>query len=389
MFDEALYRSALAIRRAGLDLTITFKEDLHPRGFGGRWVKKHTIDLPEMQHAVSPMRPSPPPEADYRGSHHAPGPENGAPMHALDSTNIYPPDIYTKPQFYVMPDAADEGMEKRSYEIAQGVRGQPDAMVPVYRAGPVGVLNTGDWVTPNEDYAKLHSRDATDPSKDMPVWSFLVPASQLWTQGDSLNEYGFSGETLTADPAPAPTLVPAAPGETPIPEGAIRIWHYTHLENAPAIKEQGLRRDLARGDDGSGQEQESKGVWASTKAPDDGALRQTAFIEGWVMPEELSHNAEHYWNQDPVEWAKGYHHVILTGDLPPEQIAAIHEPWQQTFRYLMENYPDGEADGEDGVLGVWPDDAEPGTNDYSMEITPAAIAYRKVLGLPPVLKHSG
>jgi hypothetical protein len=62
-------------------------------------------------------------------------------------------------------------------------------------------------------------------------------------------------------------------------------------------------------------------------------------VEYHVHPSELSHNAEHYWHQDPREWATGYHHVIMRGDVPPDQIVAIHEPWHGAARYMRDDDP--------------------------------------------------
>ena len=129
-------------------------------------------------------------ETDYRGVHHAPGPDSGAPMHAVDD-GIYPSDVYEHPEWY---GSSEEELE--AFRVIAQVRGKPDDPVTVYRAGPVNKLNDGDWVTPSFEYAKTHSAMSGNPDEDMPVWRFQVPASSLWTEGNSLAEFGFSGPGL-------------------------------------------------------------------------------------------------------------------------------------------------------------------------------------------------
>jgi hypothetical protein len=193
---------------------------------------------------------------------------------------------------------------------------------------------------------------------------------------------------LTPSPASPGTsdVIPPEPGTAPIPYGALRFWHYTYLDNLPSIRENGLSRDFARGDDASGDEQASKGVWASSQAPSADRINQKAYVEFWVMPDELTTNAEHFRDQDPQEWIEGQErHVIMQGSVPPEQIVAIHEPWHGTLRYLDENYPDGDPDGK---FAMWPDDAQEGDSDYDPEVTPAVRAWRRKNGFPPVLAHT-
>ena len=128
--------------------------------------------------------------------------------------------------------------------------------------------------------------------------------------------------------------VPPQPGESPIPAGTVRLFHYTDPKNFPAIREQGLVKSKARGDDLSGTGP-SAGVWASTRPWSE----QHCQVEFWAKPDEISHYADYPWrDEDPVAWAKeGEHHVILWGDAPPDRIVALHEPWHHRVRYLYRN----------------------------------------------------
>jgi hypothetical protein len=145
--------------------------------------------------------------------------------------------------------------------------------------------------------------------------------------------------------------LPPDPGTAPVPEGHVRLWHYTPLENVPSIREHGLQRSYARGDAGDHDLSDpSAGVWASTKRPDDILNNHSggaAVVEFHAHPEEISGHAEspwhamnkdRTWDQDKVrEWGEGYHHVIMRGDVHPSQIAAIHEPWHGSARYMRDD----------------------------------------------------
>ena len=132
----------------------------------------------------------------------------------------------------------------------------------------------------------------------------------------------------------AASEIPLEPGETQIPAGTVRLYHYTKSrESFESIKKQGLLASFARGDDGSGSGP-SAGIWASTRPPGDTHL----FVELYLSPEQISHRAEYPRKEDsPEEWAKGYHHVIANGDVPLNQIVAFHEPFHHHVRYLMED----------------------------------------------------
>ena len=152
----------------------------------------------------------------------------------------------------------------------------------------------------------------------------------------------FRPDQITVTSSAEEEIMPPEPGESPIPPGTIRLFHYTDPKNFPAIREQGLLKSKARGDDLSGSGP-SAGVWASTKAWKDGYYQ----VEFWVKPEEISHYADYPElrdypgrpHEDPVKWAEeGEHHVIMWGDVPASRIVAMHEPWHHHARYLLKNW---------------------------------------------------
>jgi len=128
--------------------------------------------------------------------------------------------------------------------------------------------------------------------------------------------------------------LPPPPGETPIPEGTVRLFHYTDPNNIDAIRQNGLLANYARGDDGSGQGA-SAGIWASATPPSN----SKAFVEFYAYPEEISNRAQ-YWmrGDDPLKWFAETqpHSLIMNGSVPSNHIVAIHEPWHSHVRYMLE-----------------------------------------------------
>ena len=82
-----------------------------------------------------------------------------------------------------------------SYEsigIIRKVQGNPNAMVTIYRAVPKSVkegkVRNGDWVTLSEDYARDHGLMNLDNYR---IIKEEVPAKYLYTDGNSVNEFGY------------------------------------------------------------------------------------------------------------------------------------------------------------------------------------------------------
>ena len=136
-------------------------------------------------------------EGDYQMRHRPAPPEYGAPLHNLtgdsEENRVYPDDVYTHPHHYVL---THEPYERRAMNIAQQVRGKPDAMVKIYRALPKEHahegIHPGDWVGIDHEYAQVHGMQ-DDPKDDWPVISATVPAKHLYTSGDSISEWGYHG----------------------------------------------------------------------------------------------------------------------------------------------------------------------------------------------------
>ena len=138
---------------------------------------------------------------DYRGSHTAPDPHFGAPMHNV-AQGMYPEDFYgPMGQSYYANEGWD--FDRDAYNKVMRVKNKPNEMVSVYRAVPTSVykealkkdaplkhmIRKGDWVAIHKDYAKSHGESALNG--DYKIASMRVPARHVWTNGDSIHEWGY------------------------------------------------------------------------------------------------------------------------------------------------------------------------------------------------------
>ena len=190
-------------------------------------------------------------EYSHQTGHRPADEKTGAPMHEM-TRGIYPDDFYTLPfgtavRYY--GDSDSEGYSAQSLSAILAAKGNPDAKVKVYRAVPryekqdadrinkineeinklvsesvrfskLGgdinandakikelqaqlpkelntTINAGDWVTPSRTYARMHGESAL-----LGVYKILsksVPASHLFTEGNSLSEFGYNPPAKKSD----------------------------------------------------------------------------------------------------------------------------------------------------------------------------------------------
>ena len=147
--------------------------------------------------------------------------------------------------------------------------------------------------------------------------------------------------------------VPPLPGETPIPEGHVRLFHITPLRNAATIRADGLTMATARGESYG----EPNLIWGSAGVNSEQAKRVTegglmdsdfAVIEFHADPNDLDIGS----GRTPESLEGRSSDVTMRGDVSPSNIVAVHEPWHSAYRYLSEYRPQvvaGEYDfaGED------------------------------------------
>ena len=169
--------------------------------------------------------------ADYRGVHTSSSPGEG--RSADDLSNVYPDDIYSEGAQYYGTGGADAPMDEAAIEIIRRLKGNPEGIVTVYRAVPdtVDTINPGDWVTISEGYARRHAEDS-----GWHIISEEVRAKDIFTDGDSLHEWGYHPATFVDAPAPAKVATPAKV-ETFLDRGAKQLSEDEKLEFLDDVEE--------------------------------------------------------------------------------------------------------------------------------------------------------
>ena len=184
----------------------------------------------------------------YRGSHTAPGPDFGAPLHDLTGGGqMYPSDVYAASASRIYGGGMP--YDRKAFDIAQSYKDKPNATVTIYRAVPKEMsnsekladiekkmaaymkrgtlpkdsftdngskwydwaydernklrdlpdepvaqmgINPGDWVTLTKEYAKDHGESAL--KGQYKILSKKVKAKDIWTNADSIHEFGYHPE---------------------------------------------------------------------------------------------------------------------------------------------------------------------------------------------------
>lgn len=185
-------------------------------------------------------------ENDYKGEHSAPDPETGSPLHNLTLNKTYPEDVYSSngPRYY----GDGTHLDHESFSIVNQLRNKPHGRIKIYRAVPKIMskdekindlenqkkhilkhgkipshinttmkrdeyyshisdeidklksssdedipkmnINKGDWVSINKNYVKDHG-ESLHGKGNYRILSKTVPAKHLYTNGDSIHEWGY------------------------------------------------------------------------------------------------------------------------------------------------------------------------------------------------------
>lgn len=78
--------------------------------------------------------------------------------------------------------------DERQVKILSDIELERDAII-AKKSKPIGI-NNGDWVTINPDYAKSHGKN--NLNNQYKIITKTVPASTLFTFGDSIHEWGYN-----------------------------------------------------------------------------------------------------------------------------------------------------------------------------------------------------
>lgn len=169
-----------------------FRKNRRERPRASATIRMRVRDIAEG--AVGPKDESKPADKDesYRGAHKAPNREYGGAM--SDPTEFFPDDIYG-PNALKLYGTGFEEADRQSLEVIQRVKGNPDSTVTIYRAVPAdyeGPINPGDWVTPSIAYARQHGEGPM--GGNFKIIKEVVRAGDLFTEANSLNEWGYDPE---------------------------------------------------------------------------------------------------------------------------------------------------------------------------------------------------
>jgi 8-oxo-dGTP pyrophosphatase MutT (NUDIX family) len=124
--------------------------------------------------------------------------EDDAPLWNVTANGVYPADFYG-PRGLDYYGTGYPELDVEAYAIIRKAHGRRDQQVRVYRAVPKGVktINVGDWVTIVRQYAKDHAIDLQGPGKDGTVISKIFNARDLFTDGNSMLEWGYDPQPYT------------------------------------------------------------------------------------------------------------------------------------------------------------------------------------------------
>tara|TARA_R110002167_G_scaffold59421_1_gene168328 strand:+ start:1666 stop:2910 length:1245 start_codon:yes stop_codon:yes gene_type:complete len=104
-----------------------------------------------------------------------------------DVTNVFDKDIYTGNALRYFGTGSD--YDNKAIKIIQGMKGNPDKPVTIYRAVPKSVkdINSTDWVTTTKEYAQDHMKG----ENGWHILSKKVKAKDIATDGNSIHEFGY------------------------------------------------------------------------------------------------------------------------------------------------------------------------------------------------------
>jgi len=127
------------------------------------------------------------PDTSYQGGHQpTPGTRSFDLTELVDGEEVIPKDMYS--QWYGSRGTPED---LQSIAVLKKIKGNPEAEVTIYRAGPSKDFNNGDWVTFSKKYADGHAIGNVEAGKSMQVYSKVVKAKDVRWAMDDVNEFGF------------------------------------------------------------------------------------------------------------------------------------------------------------------------------------------------------
>ena len=159
----------------------------------------------DVKSRISPMRSldlGTPKDTSYQLGHTAPTRADDPSADAANLDEIFPKDIYDKNVRMYQYGGGDIASARESFAAIDSINKDPDAMVQIFRAVPDGVtsINPRDWVTMSPTYAQQHLDSNLNGNGK--IVSSSVRAGDLFTDANSIHEWGWDPEKVTEVPVP-------------------------------------------------------------------------------------------------------------------------------------------------------------------------------------------
>lgn len=276
---------------------------------------------------------------DYRMDHRAPDAESGAPAHDVTG-DFYPDDFYSAAGFRYYGDFG-KPYDRKTYDIVKKLRGKPDAMVTIYRAVPKGVskINPGDWVGITREYAVDHGDANLGGEYD--ILTMQVPARDIYTNGDSLDEWGWSPDGKTyfqRAEGPRGQISVTADGKS-----TIRLFESANLSTM--LHESGhffllVMQDLAaKGEANAASEYEAVKGWWRENAKAVAADGNRAMPDAKLTAEDVQRAIDMGSTGDVMkdaavdvgmqeQWARAFEAYLMEGNAPSIELRSAFEKFR-------------------------------------------------------------
>lgn len=164
---------------------------------------------------------------DYSGEHRAPRRDSGSSLDNLKG--VYPDDVYGPNAARYYGHESGSQTDKAAVRIIQATKGKPDAPVKVFRAIPKSIqsneINPGDWITTIKSYAVQHGEGPL--GGDYKILEKTVPAGDLYTDGNSIFEFGYDPKFMPQPDSAMPGAYSFPGGYRAIPgktKGSLRLY---------------------------------------------------------------------------------------------------------------------------------------------------------------------
>jgi hypothetical protein len=126
--------------------------------------------------------------------------------------------------------------------------------------------------------------------------------------------------------------IPKKFGSSPVPEGHVRVHHYTSPESVENIRRSGLSMQKAHESFSRGGT-EFPSIFATAGEPSEDLLRARPVVEAHLPIKDL--DIGRFSTPEELEGRKST--VTTNIDVPPENIIAVHEPWHRSLEYMKDS----------------------------------------------------